>query len=67
MFHIEIVQTARQGTAWCGVSIAGPRILGLENFLLHAEQPHTAPICEKCLERILGLFGDAIRKTNPRG
>lgn len=64
--HIEIAQVARQGSAWCGSSIQGPRIIGLENFLLHAEQPRTGPVCEKCLEVVLGLFGAAIRKTNPR-
>lgn len=67
MFHIEIVQRARQGQAWCGMAITGPRIVGLENFLLHTEQPRTGPVCEKCLEVVLGLFGAAIRKTNPKG
>jgi hypothetical protein len=67
MFHIEIAQAARQGKAWCGVSIVGQRIIGLENFLLHAEQPRTGPVCEQCLAAVLGLFGAAIRKTNPKG
>jgi hypothetical protein len=67
MFHIEIVQVARHGRAWCGMSIVGPCITGLENFLLHAEQPNTGPVCEKCLEHVLALFGAAIRKTNPKG
>ena len=63
MFHVEIVQQARKGSAWCGASIIGPRIIGLENFLLHAEQPRSGPVCEKCLEAILGVFGAAITKV----
>jgi hypothetical protein len=66
VFHIEIVQAARQGKAWCGMMITGPRIIGLENFLLHAEQPHTGPVCEQCLGAVLSVFGAAIKKTNPR-
>ena len=67
MFHVEIVQQARKDRAWCGVSITGPRVVGLENFLLHAEQPRTGPVCEKCLEAILSLFGAAIQKTKAKG
>jgi hypothetical protein len=60
--HVE--QATARNTAWCGVAIAGPRVIGVDNMLAHvAQQPPAGPICEKCLEAVLDRIGVAVRQT----
>ena len=62
--HVEHAQVLRKGTAWCGVSVIGPRVIGIENFLYHSEQERAGPICPGCLQAMLDRFGAAVRKVN---
>lgn len=53
----------RQGWAWCGVNVVGPRIAGLENFIYHAGDPKAGAVCERCIEAILDRIGQAVEKS----
>jgi hypothetical protein len=65
--HVEHAQVMRQGKAWCGAAVIGPRVVGTDNFLYHSEQPQTAPICPGCISEILKAIGVAIAKTTQGG
>lgn len=67
IFHVEHTQEMRRGFAWCGASVTGPRINGLDNMLYHMESPQTAAVCGRCLEAILSLIGSAVTKTLSHG
>lgn len=50
ILHVEHAQAMSKGTAWCGVAIQGPRLLGLEGLAYHSG---TGEVCEACFRAIV--------------
>ena len=62
--HVEHPNPLKRNTAWCGATVTGPRVIGVDNMLAHVvQQPPAAPICEQCLTAILDRIGVAVRQT----